>query len=75
MKDGGTAFPIVDTVHDRYGGTSMISCTSNGMTLRDWFAGQALVGLARNAGGTDAKKERVFKAYAYADLMLAEREK
>ena len=47
---------------------------SDGMTLRDWFAGQALAGLAREV-------TRVFpdviaqNAYVYADAMMAERAK
>ena len=45
-----------------------------GMTLRDWFAGQALVGLLHpgyEANSTDAPEQ----AYRLADLMLAERQK
>ena len=41
-----------------------------GMTLRDWFAGQALAGLLAQASlGFDAAQA----AYEYADEMLAER--
>jgi hypothetical protein len=65
MKDGGSVFPFWDNS----------GSGSGGLTVRDYFAGQALVGLARNAGGVDAVKERAAKAYAYADAMLAEREK
>ncbi len=44
----------------------------NGMSLRDWFAGQALAG--RLADGTDRRKRDVAEeAYAYADAMMAER--
>jgi len=48
-----------------------------GMTLRDYFAGQALAGiLATGAGeGDDQHLRRViaYDAYAYADAMLTER--
>lgn len=51
------------------------------MTLRDWFAGQALAGVV-TACRNDTRKgdethEEMFarKAYAIADAMLAEREK
>ncbi len=49
-----------------------------GMTLRDWFAGQALGGLivgSTQADGspTGLSHEVVKKAYSYADAMLTER--
>ena len=73
-KDGGPAFPIprFHTWQDEV----------PGMSLRDWFAGQALVA---NVGplqslGEIAKMDsrrymvaRVEAAYAYADAMLAAR--
>ena len=40
------------------------------MTLRDWFAGQALVGLAEEFSPIDAARY----AYQHADEMLAARE-
>jgi len=44
----------------------------DGMTLRDWFAGQALVG--RLADGTDRLRQGVAEeAYAYADAMIEAR--
>ena len=50
-----------------------------GMTLRDWFAGQALSGFLSN-GGTigltpDNLEEEVEYCWRYADLMLKERAK
>ena len=53
------AFP---TGQDRYGG----------MTLRDYFAGQALAGLSQNRNTKLATD--VGNAYKMADLMLKERE-
>lgn len=60
--DGGPAFP--HEVHSNYRG---------GMTLRDWFAGQALKGLL--SGGTNVYEDTVCAALAYhhADAMLKER--
>lgn len=73
--DGGPAFPE--------------SCTSegyranvySGMTLRDWFAGQALAGMCAYSGRAESDVilsrilSRVQNAYAHADAMLAERSK
>lgn len=49
---------------------------TTGMTLRDWFAGQALVNLADRAGSMAFDpKGAASIAYEFADAMLAEREK
>ena len=44
-----------------------------GMTLRDWFAGQALAGFAHRAFGLDSAEHYSRLAYQWADAMLAER--
>lgn len=48
-----------------------------GMTLRDWFAGQALSGLLSDSELTADKGAALIPsvAYAFADRMLAERSK
>jgi hypothetical protein len=38
MKDGGSAFPVIG----KHSPQGRIEMDSPGMTLRDWFAGQAL---------------------------------
>lgn len=47
------------------------------MTLRDWFAAQAMIGIMSTAGGfdrADRRHDMVAKnAYAFADAMLAAR--
>ena len=65
INDGGAAFPAVAML------------TSNrGMSLRDWFAGQALAGMLA-CPDTDPITTKMFAsdAYLYADAMLAERAK
>lgn len=67
--DGGPAFPV-----EGYCGPAFpregYSPPQTGMSLRDYFAGQALTGLL--ADGT-ASSARVDLAYIVADLMLRAR--
>ena len=55
------------------------TCNVDGMTLRDWFAGMALSGIASlyvQAGGTseDIAKVNAKVAYLMADAMLVAKE-
>ena len=65
-KDGGCAFPGA-------------SIAQHGMTLRDYFAGQALTGTIAAFSGADTSlpphKSAAAIAYEYADAMLVERER
>lgn len=68
QKDGGAAFPVaMGSLGDQY------DC-GPGMSLRDWFAGQALPWCLAEFGG-NAEDQRQFAeaAYQIADAMLAER--
>ncbi len=67
--DGGPAFPVHPEAHNR----SDAECSVlSGMTLRDWFAGQALAGLqfmeTHTPYDADAKH-----CYEMADAMLKAR--
>jgi hypothetical protein len=76
MRDSGNprAFP-----------SAAIDPEFGGMTLRDWFAGQALIALAdlisRDARNPNVRRERrtlsdsAEAAYELADAMLAERDR
>jgi hypothetical protein len=76
-NDGGPAFPAP-------AGVSHI--TLQGMTLRDWFAGQALSGIdglrAHYVSNREQERDEAERraawaaaaAYRYADAMLEERE-
>ena len=46
-----------------------------GLTLRDWFAGQALAGMMANPEMRGGAKVYSADAYETADAMLAERER
>jgi len=69
--DGGQAFP-----RGGYDGPDRQSLSVEGMTLRDWFAGQALQGMLANEG---ARKTTLLQdaedAYDYADAMIKWRTK
>lgn len=70
-NDGGSAFPspAVTTLH---AGGGYSTAAHPGLTIRDYFAGQALIGLiARGYPPIDLATT----SYTYADLMLAERNK
>lgn len=62
------AFPCVVTVD----GTSFFI---GGMTLRDWFAGQALSGMMANSYYHESGIVPIKDCYHFADAMIAEREK
>ena len=73
MKDGGPAFPLA---FQEIGGEMY---AHDGMTLRDWFAGQALKGLLAEQPDADCGPteplEYAHDAYKMADAMLAYRER
>lgn len=73
-NDGGSAFPV----HGGHPGDDPRNqILGGGMSLRDWFAGQALAGIMANPKSwlDDDKVLRAGDAaYRYADAMLAARE-
>lgn len=72
IDDGGPAFP--NTVSTNVFGSETTYSNSGGMTLRDWFAGQALAMLSDPS--FDPTTEIMAKyAYKVADAMLAHRAK
>ena len=73
--DGGPAFPQVDRLIDRHRGHVHEISSMGGMTLRDWFAGQALVGLVSDTSHSCTPDEIAHECGLYADAMISEREK
>ena len=72
-ENGGPAFPqaiAVGLAGDVYPGFP-------GMTLRDWFAGQAMAAIVQADGAQyfGSFSSHAAAAYAQADAMLAERSK
>jgi hypothetical protein len=66
INDGGPAFPTPDTVH----ANGQVQYGTFGMTLRDFFAGQALTSIATEACDMD---EKARWCYRLADQMLIAR--
>lgn len=68
-ETGGPAFPLSGDipVHNMD--------EQKGMTLRDYFAGQALAGLSRGVGLDLERHDLARRSYTIADAMLAERVK
>ena len=88
INDGGPAFPA-QPMH-KFPDGAIISLNQGGMTLRDYFAGQALAGVVP---GIEHEVDKIdpdskyydqssdqlhqcaaIRAYCYADAMLAARE-
>lgn len=67
-NDGGPAFPVVET------DPVLGSRACPGMTLRDWFAGQALRIAFDDRGHNATLNDIARDAYDYADAMLRARE-
>lgn len=71
INDGGPAFPA--SLYKLENGQES-SVPHIGMTLRDYFAGQALAGILASANFGSTKDWIGGKAYEAADAMLAARE-
>jgi hypothetical protein len=70
VYDGGPAFPVPDSVHP----SGQVQFGTNGMTLRDYFAGQALTGTLAMANPYEAVPHGIAEhCYKYADAMLSAR--
>jgi hypothetical protein len=63
---GGPAFPYQ---------LDQTGCFSYGMTLRDYFAGQALIGLGESINMFSNRSVAAEAAFSIADAMLSERDK
>ena len=73
--DGGPAFPWQLHGRDSLGDAVVVEC-GTGLSIRDYFAAEALRGLCSNPMNQESSKSSEAKwAYEYADAMLAERSK
>ncbi len=64
---GGSAFPVPESNYISDG-----TYSNPGMSKRDWFAGQALIGILTRGelGGINGSKGVAKRAYEIADAML-----
>lgn len=68
IEDGGPAFPCpIDADGGWY------NKEANGMSLRDWFAGQALVGTLAFPQFQGSFSDNAEDCYKWADAMIAAR--
>lgn len=76
--DGGPAFPLFgDYLNSE---NDLVVLDFRGMTLRDYFAGQALAGLMTSYADSGASEDVLIKStarivYNISDAMLKERDK
>lgn len=68
-NDGGSAFPMIGE-----GPEDKFPIENHGMSLRDYFAGQAMIGIM-HAGGWGDFCTLAKKSYEIADSMLEARDK
>jgi hypothetical protein len=74
VYDGGQAFPGQEPDLRLFEDGEYGESHSRGMSLRDWFAGQALSYLTSEADNRGCQYDTIaLRAYALADAMLAER--
>lgn len=68
--DGGPAFPVHPESHNRSDAEYNVL---SGMTLRDWFAGQALAGLLADTEVNSTFLNVAARCYTMADAMIESR--
>ncbi|PRG91317.1 hypothetical protein C6V04_17575 [Burkholderia multivorans] len=73
-KTGGPAFPIADPFALRPRDETELERIASGMTLRDYFAGQALIATFLNGFAGPNEDDRAALCYRMADAMLRARE-
>ena len=82
IDNGGSAFPKTGSFHSE-AGREYDSVDTDGMSLRDWFAGKALTGIVAGLCSNSARGDRAYDrvgfsdaaedAYTLADAMIAAR--
>ena len=76
-KDGGPAYPVSVSVDSADQMRDSTEYGYSGMSLRDYFAGQALIAVCNQDTSLDVFSPELAASgcYSMADAMIAEREK
>ena len=74
INNGGPAFPVPPPVAETDGVMMLWRHAEGGMSLRDYFAGQALAGMQASVAANWTTIEFAQQAYKMADAMLTARE-
>lgn len=75
IEDGGAAYPaVIAKKFDGRTGAPIEQDFYRGMSLRDWFAGQALAGSSVSEFADDQFRLLAKRSYAIADAMIAARQ-
>ena len=75
-KDGGSAFPSVHPLYKMDTRTGDVTVEANGMSLYDYFAGQAMIGIIMADTNAQLNEEDTAQiAYQQANAMIIERER
>lgn len=73
-NDGGPAFPVVHAIIPQQGHFVTAPPAIHGMSLRDWFAGQVLMGFAAHQNNHSWTRKQIAQdCYDWAEAMIAER--
>lgn len=71
VEDGGPAYPRPQSEEEDGAGGYLKHAAQGGMSLRDWFAGQYIMGIAANPNRDDHFPiDQAATAYDQADAML-----
>jgi len=70
INGGGPAFPVHSVSWKEKDGTECVGIGTHGMTLRDYFAAQALAGILSCDARAECDDTKAEWAYSLADAML-----
>ena len=74
-REDGPQFPTTEDTWAEFDGLDdYVGIPQPTITKREWFAGMAMQGILASTDAHKGKKQVIEAAYAYADLMLREKQ-